>query len=63
MSCKIRVKIDAKILAALGDSPEEKAAEILCSVFGETQKSNPGKNQPPRELNAEPLGSEKPQGK
>ncbi len=61
MSCKIRVKIDAKILAALGDAPEEKAAEILCSVFGETKKSNSGKKQSPREVNAEPLSSEKPQ--
>lgn len=63
MSCKIRVKIDAKILAALGDSPEEKAAEILCSVFGENKKGDSGKKQIRRKINAETLVSEKTQEK
>ena len=63
MSCKIRVKIDAKILAALGDSPEEKAAEILCSVFGKDKKSRVPRKQKRQNLSASVLPNGNPQRK
>lgn len=48
MSCKIRVRVSAETVDALGEDPEREAAKILCTLFSADRPEEPKKRPAPK---------------
>lgn len=48
MSCKIRVRVPAETVDALGEDPEREAAKILCTLFSADRPEEPKKRPAPK---------------